>query len=141
MATVARERTILVVPTLPETLRRDLRPAGLPSAGVGAALLPLSADTRLLGLLILLGTPTQLARLQQRILNVKLFSIQASLAVWGALQRELSMVDHLTRAYNYAFFTERLTLELQRCHRFELPLSLLLIDIDGFKAINDTAGA
>lgn len=48
--------------------------------------------------------------------------------------------DRLTNVYNRAFFDEVLASELAMSHRSERPLSLLMIDIDFFKQINDTYG-
>ncbi len=45
--------------------------------------------------------------------------------------------DSLTRVYNRAFFDSQFTLELERAQRAERPLSLVICDIDHFKAIND----
>jgi diguanylate cyclase (GGDEF)-like protein len=41
---------------------------------------------------------------------------------------------------SYSFFTDRLEEEIARAHRYEQPLTLALIDLDGFKAVNDTLG-
>ena len=60
-----------------------------------------------------------------------------------AFQRQMSesaLRDGLTRAYNKRYFTERLELELQHALRHGSPLSLVFIDIDHFKQINDTHG-
>ncbi len=138
LATVASDFKLLHLSQLPPALSRAMRTPDIGSAG--AVLAPLAIEHRLLGLVLLVCAPRQLERFQERIRGAKLFTEQASLAVWNVLQRELAMFDHLTRAYNSAYFKERLSQELQRCHRFELPLTLLVIDVDGFKAINDTYG-
>jgi len=49
-------------------------------------------------------------------------------------------VDGLTGAYNRRHFEDRLRAEWGRCQRMNVPLSLLMIDIDHFKRINDTYG-
>jgi diguanylate cyclase (GGDEF)-like protein len=48
--------------------------------------------------------------------------------------------DPLTGCHNRRFLEQVMDRELQRHSRFNLPLSLLFIDIDRFKAINDTLG-
>src|SRR5207245_2679290 len=48
--------------------------------------------------------------------------------------------DSLTGLYNTRFFSEAILREIARAERQHLPLSLLLIDIDDFKKINDTHG-
>ena len=54
--------------------------------------------------------------------------------------RRLSTTDTLTGLANRRAFQVRLRDEWQRARRYESPLSLLLIDIDGLKRINDEGG-
>ncbi len=52
----------------------------------------------------------------------------------------LAIFDELTGLYNYRFFAQAIERELNRCKRYGYPLTLLLIDIDDFKKINDAFG-
>ena len=54
--------------------------------------------------------------------------------------REMAVKDHLTNLYNHNFFYSRLEEEFERAVRYETPLSLIMMDIDNFKQINDTYG-
>jgi len=54
--------------------------------------------------------------------------------------RELSMLDGLTRIYNHRAIHERLSEELGRAERYGHPLTVVLCDLDHFKAVNDTHG-
>ncbi|MCI0470948.1 MAG: diguanylate cyclase [Candidatus Aminicenantes bacterium] len=54
--------------------------------------------------------------------------------------KELSNLDGMTDLYNYRFFKEMLKLEIERHKRYNRSLTLLMIDIDDFKRINDTYG-
>ena len=54
--------------------------------------------------------------------------------------RELSITDNLTGLYNQRHFHEMVSQETQRARRQRQKLSLILIDLDGFKAVNDTQG-
>lgn len=59
------------------------------------------------------------------------------------LNRELediSITDELTRVYNRRYFMGRLKLEVKRAARYGQPVSLLMIDIDSFKNVNDSLG-
>jgi diguanylate cyclase (GGDEF)-like protein len=55
------------------------------------------------------------------------------------LQR-LSYEDGLTGLANRRHFDEAFELELRRARRIGVPLSLIMIDVDGFKAVNDSHG-
>lgn len=48
--------------------------------------------------------------------------------------------DGLTGLYNHRYFHERLSQELKRALRYSRPLSLIMIDLDGFKSVNDNLG-
>lgn len=54
--------------------------------------------------------------------------------------RQMVFVDGLTGVFNRRYFDERLGSEWQRSSRNQLPLSLVLIDIDHFKRFNDAQG-
>jgi diguanylate cyclase (GGDEF)-like protein len=49
-------------------------------------------------------------------------------------------VDSLTRVFNRGYFDSQFTLELERARRSEVPLSLVIADLDLFKGVNDTYG-
>lgn len=53
---------------------------------------------------------------------------------------ELSRTDPLTGLRNPRAFEERLAEEVARAARYREPLSLLVLDVDGLKAINDRSG-
>ena len=60
-----------------------------------------------------------------------------------AFQRQMSesaLRDGLTRAYNKRYFSERIESELQYSLRHDTPVSLIFLDIDHFKRINDVHG-
>lgn len=54
--------------------------------------------------------------------------------------RELSRTDPLTGLFNARTLQERLQEEMARCQRYGHPLSVLMLDCDDFKAINDNWG-
>jgi diguanylate cyclase (GGDEF)-like protein len=73
-----------------------------------------------------------------------LFANQAAIALENArLYRELerlAITDGLTGLSNHRAFQERLAREISRAQRFMQEVSLLIIDIDFFKTINDKHG-
>ncbi|MCK5178831.1 MAG: GGDEF domain-containing protein, partial [Candidatus Omnitrophica bacterium] len=62
--------------------------------------------------------------------NVRLYKELSSLAV----------TDPLTHIYNYRQFSKSLDYEIKRCRRNNVPLCVIMIDIDDFKPYNDAFG-
>jgi diguanylate cyclase (GGDEF)-like protein len=76
----------------------------------------------------------------ERVDLVRCLAAQATLSVRAALLEELSYRDPLTGLYNRRYFTLRVQEEGRRHDRFAEPLSLVLMDIDHFKPVNDRLG-
>ena len=53
---------------------------------------------------------------------------------------ELTIIDELTETYNYRYFIQKLQEEKKRAQRYDLPVSLIMVDIDWFKKLNDSYG-
>jgi diguanylate cyclase (GGDEF)-like protein len=60
-------------------------------------------------------------------------------SLFAELQKS-AITDSLTGLYNTRFFNEVLAREAARADRYSAPLSLLMIDVDGFKLVNDSFG-
>jgi diguanylate cyclase (GGDEF)-like protein len=58
----------------------------------------------------------------------------------NARLKEVSFKDEVTRLYNRRFFSIRIEEEVSRYRRFKHPVSVVLLDLDGFKAVNDELG-
>jgi len=54
--------------------------------------------------------------------------------------RRDNIIDPVIGIYNRRYFDVQLSGEINRAHRYHFPISLLLLDIDHFKKINDTFG-
>lgn len=69
---------------------------------------------------------------------------QAGTAVANVRQHEearrLSVTDPLTGAGNFRHLSTTLAREVERAHRLSRPLSVLMLDLDHFKQVNDTQG-
>ena len=70
-----------------------------------------------------------------RQLAVALESVRLQSAV-----RALTFTDELTGLHNRRFFERELKRETERARRFGRSLALVLLDVDHFKAYNDTFG-
>jgi diguanylate cyclase (GGDEF)-like protein len=55
-------------------------------------------------------------------------------------ERDSARRDRLTRLWNSRYLHEALEGEIYRCRRYGRPFGLLVLDLDGFKAVNDTGG-
>ncbi|MEW6109611.1 MAG: sensor domain-containing diguanylate cyclase [Nitrospirota bacterium] len=65
---------------------------------------------------------------------------QAAIAIENARLSEEAITDGLTGLYCHKYFQIRLHEELERARRYGHPLSLLMIDVDYFKMVNDEHG-
>jgi diguanylate cyclase (GGDEF)-like protein len=68
----------------------------------------------------------------------------AAVAVDNALllrrSEELSVTDDLTKLYNSRYLNAALHREVERSKRYRTPVSLIFLDLDGFKSVNDQHG-
>ncbi|MBV0934364.1 GGDEF domain-containing protein [Marinobacterium weihaiense] len=103
--------------------------------------LPLRSDNNLLGV-ILLGRSPQGDTAVDAVLQI--LTEHLSLALTNLSLREQLMEeatrDPLTGLYNRRYLHNRLEQELARSRRHQRPLSLMMIDIDHFKRLNDSLG-
>lgn len=65
---------------------------------------------------------------------------QAAVSLQNARLYELAMVDGLTKLYVRRYLDARLDEEIQRTARFGSEFSIIMMDIDDFKHLNDTCG-
>lgn len=54
--------------------------------------------------------------------------------------QRLSLTDPLTGLWNYRYLKESVRREVERASRFGRMISLLVLDLDRFKEVNDTYG-
>lgn len=106
-------------------------------------LVPLNIHNECIGHLCLLSTQekaftTKTENIIQLI--AKDFSMVFELMLLYDETRELSIKDGLTKLYNKRYFLEVLEKEFSRSKRFDSSLSFIILDIDHFKAVNDTYG-
>ncbi len=106
-------------------------------------LMPLKAEGEQLGVVLLGSTKVDYyrhwhVRILSNICSQASASIENSLLHRKVEAEALS--DGLTRLYNHRYFQERLKSECSRVRRAGGSISLLMIDIDHFKQVNDTYG-
>jgi len=78
------------------------------------------------------------------LVTLRTFASQAAVAVDNVRVHEeaqrLSLTDPLTGLWNYRYLRESVRREVERAHRFGRTLSVLALDLDRFKEVNDSYG-
>jgi two-component system cell cycle response regulator len=105
-------------------------------------LVPLMAEQRAVGIAAMACTLDRLSEEQTALLDS--IRTQAApylhTAILHEKLRDLAAIDDLTKILNRRFGMRRLAEEFSRSARHGVPLSVVMIDIDRFKAFNDTFG-
>jgi diguanylate cyclase (GGDEF)-like protein len=65
--------------------------------------------------------------------------LQENARLFAEVQR-LAITDPLTGLFNRRKLDEMLVIEVERAHRYNRPLSMIMVDIDGMKLLNDKYG-
>ena len=114
-----------------------------PPAGTAVAV-PLMRGDRVMGVIALYGRPTLEPFTAEDVHTLGSFASQASVAIENVLlhqeTQQLSITDGLTGLWNRRYLELSLRKEIERANRFNRPLSVLLVDIDRFKRVNDRYG-
>ncbi|MBY5990587.1 GGDEF domain-containing protein [Ferrimonas balearica] len=98
---------------------------------------PATTDPRWLARYGELYLPDQASRL--------IFLLMAAILAWVLVKRASALEqdalhDPLTGLYNRAFLSQHLELTLHRARRNQQPLSVVMLDLDNFKSVNDRFG-
>ena len=116
---------------------REVLPYGAVATSVGVLVMAFfqgaTIDARvsgvLLGTLLLFG----LVLARQHLL------LRENMALYNEM-KHLAGTDSLTGLHNRHFFNEVFPIEIQHAERYQTPLCVLMVDVNSFKAINDTYG-
>lgn len=104
---------------------------------------PLTAHKKVIAVMVVAGPPTPAFRRDAPgILN--LVANEVTIILDNARLYEdakrMAITDGLTRIYNHRFFQELFEKEFKRASRYNTSFSLIMLDIDFFKRLNDTYG-
>lgn len=72
--------------------------------------------------------------------QLKMKKLQDELKVKINELERVSIMDNLTGLYNSRYLYDAIIREYNRCERFNLKLSLVMLDVDNFKEVNDSYG-
>ncbi|MDW8050904.1 MAG: diguanylate cyclase [Armatimonadota bacterium] len=116
---------------------RDGTPAGT------LMLAPLRGSERTEGVLVLGRTKlppfNEAERELFQILALQMAAVLDRAQMLSDLER-LAFTDGLTQLYNYRYFQARYREAINLCRRYQHPMAIMLIDLDGFKQVNDEHG-
>ncbi|HEV8681502.1 MAG TPA: diguanylate cyclase [Actinomycetota bacterium] len=119
------------------------RPPVEPSAPTALGV-PLLRGDRSMGVLALYGRTLPDPFAEDDLDTLGSFAAQASVAIENVLlhreAQRLSITDGLTGVWNRRYLALTLAKEIERAQRFGRPLSVLMVDIDRFKDVNDAHG-
>ncbi len=105
--------------------------------------IPLKIGARVVGVMTV-AHPQPNAFSETQLRAVALLGDQAAVAIENARLHDLvtrqARTDALTGLPNRRALDERLAEEIRNANRFKQPLALIMLDLDGFKAVNDTYG-
>ena len=105
---------------------------------------PLVFNDEPYGLLVLIETERERRFTPEELELAEALAEQAAVAIEHArlyrVSEQRAITDGLTGLYNHRYFYERLGQEVARAQRYGSPVSLLMVDIDDFKAFNDSRG-
>ena len=105
-------------------------------------ILPLYSNNKPFGIILVFSPRDSYTQNEHTFLN--LFDYQTELAITIAnlfeeIKRQ-AVTDPLTELYNRRYFLEALEKEAERAHRSKEPFSIISLDLDHLKTINDTHG-
>jgi two-component system, cell cycle response regulator len=144
LSEVLVRRQSVVIPNLPQAnMSPELRTIVEKHSIMSLLAVPIQTKDAVLGAFVSLATQSKMFTTDDVATASALADFTAmaleNAGLFAELQRS-AITDSLTGVYNTRFFHEVLGRETARADRYSAPLSLLMIDIDTFKLINDTFG-
>src|SRR5262245_13254561 len=144
LAAVLSRRESIVISNVPQTnMTNEMRTIVERHSVMSLVAVPIQTKDSVLGAFISLATESKVFTNDDVATATALADFTAialeNAGLFSELQRS-AITDSLTVTYNTRFFHEVLGRETARADRYSTPLSLLMIDIDSFKVVNDTFG-
>lgn len=115
---------------------KDVKQGG----GRSVVVIPLVQDNQAIGVLYLDNQQQAHNFNPQQIPFLTTFAAHTSIALHNTLLYKRAITDDLTQLYTRQHIDEELSQEMQRAQRYQHNLSLLILDLDHFKQINDNYG-
>ncbi len=106
------------------------------------SILPITTKEKPFGCLMVVSARNELCDTEKNFLSLFANQIELSVTIAGLFEtiREQALTDPLTGVYNRRHFEDCLEREAERARRLNQPFSLITLDLDHLKSINDTYG-
>jgi len=135
----AEHRQAVQIPSVDAPVPEDPEPIEATALAV-----PLESQSQLLGVLVIYGRTNEQPFGDEDLETITSLARQAGVGIENVLLHQeaqrLSITDGLTGIWNYRYFQMQMAQHFAAAVRFEHRLSLLVIDIDRFKDVNDRYG-
>ncbi len=109
-----------------------------------AILFPLAIRSSCPGMIVLFNDPGQMLPTPKNERNIAFLEEHGARALDNALRftstRDLLYIDELSGLFNYRYLKVALEREIKRADRYSTHLSIVFLDLDNFKGVNDTYG-
>jgi diguanylate cyclase (GGDEF)-like protein len=140
-----RHKKYFMSNNIPKRRARKVQLPGIDRRVLTHAIVPMGVgEGRITGLMAVDNLFSRRPIRKLDVLSLMNFATQAGLAIESFRMhekiRDLTVKDGLTGVFNRRYFDQYLPQEILRCRRYGRPLSLLYVDLDRFKAINDLHG-
>lgn len=139
---VIENNQALVITDVHSDLRIDPHTAALFSEACSIVCIPVAAGGRVQGIMQLMNSDLRIVSRGEMLLQALADYVAIAIQNARAVQRiqELSVTDDCTGLYNARHMFTMLNDEVRRSERFGYEFSIIFIDLDHFKRINDAYG-
>lgn len=142
---VARERQPLLVADVSKDARFSKKADEASSFKTQSIIcVPLITRGKCLGAIELINKVEEGSFVEDDLLVLTTLAEYTAIAIENAILfnrvQELTITDDLTKLYNSRFLHSRLEYEVERAKRFKNPISMIFLDLDFFKEVNDSFG-
>lgn len=142
---VASEKTSLLVPDVNKDPRFSKKADSVSNFKTTSIIcVPMITRGKCLGVIELINNVEEESFNEEDLLILNTLADFAAIAIENAVffnkVQELTITDDLTKLYNSRFMHSRLDYEVERARRFKYDLSMVFLDLDFFKEVNDNYG-
>src|SRR5262245_46166078 len=136
---IETEMPLLISDAVRDPRMKEIRPIVLEPKIRSVLAVPLMIENRVTGVLSVQSFRAE-AYDERHVSLLSTIGQQAAITLENARHYQLATVDQLTGLFQRDYFTGRMDDEYRRSSRYGTPFSLMMMDLDSFKRINDAYG-